>query len=121
MGHGRSLPGQALRLRVQGRLVALVPVKARVDGIGEGGHRRELEVVGVVLGRFGGRTPAGPVVAPVDPYRRQSLALGRHVVVEQALRHVEQLVTVDTEFGERRVEGLGSGWPPACTRRRPRP
>ena len=73
-----------------------------------------------VAGRLRGGAPAVAVVTPVDPHRRQALALGRDVVVEQALGDVEQL-----GCGPRRARaawrpGRGSGSRPACRRRRPR-
>src|SRR5664280_1472687 len=71
-----------------------------VDGVGERTHRREGPVRGHVSGRGRCGAPAGVGVTAVDPHRRQARGLGRHVVVEQALRHVQQLPLADPEPGE---------------------
>jgi hypothetical protein len=75
-------------------------VEGPVGGVGEGGHGRELEVAGPLLRRFGRGSPAGAVVAAVDPDRRQAFTLGRNMVVEQALRDVHQVRTGQAEFAE---------------------
>jgi len=43
-------------------------------------------------------------VTAIDPDRRQAFPLGRNVIVEQALGHVQQLGAVDAELGKRGVE-----------------
>src|SRR5262245_22361904 len=55
----------------------------------EGRNGRKLHGVAVFLIGFGCGTPSWAVVAAVDPDRCQAVALCRHVVVGQALRHVQ--------------------------------
>jgi hypothetical protein len=76
-----------------------------VDSVCEVGHRVELQIEGPLCGGFRGRSPAGAVVAAVDPDRRQTFPLGRDVIVEQALRDMQQPTAIHAEAGERGVEG----------------
>ena len=88
-----ALSGSAVR--------GLCVAERLVDGVGEVGHRVELLVVGPLLSGFGSGSPAGAVVTAVDPDRRQAFPLDRDVVVEQALRDVQEVGAGQPEFGVR--------------------
>ena len=75
-------------------------------GCSEGGHRREGPVRTHGGSRGGRRAPARAVVPTVDPHRVQPDRLGGHVVVEQALGHVQQAVRGDAEVDDCRGERL---------------
>ena len=93
-----------------------------VDGVGErrpSRGARGRRTTG--SSRLPRRAPAGAVVAAVDPHRRQPLALRWHVIVEQALRDVQQLGRAPARGREARRRARRSGSRRACRRRRPRP
>ena len=63
-------------------------------------------------GRGRGGSPAGPVVAAVDPGSGQPGCAGRDVVVEQALGGMQQLALGHAEppgLGQQGVEVAGDG------------
>src|SRR5665647_3899215 len=89
----------------QGEVVESARVGS-IDCIGESGHRGERPVRRDGRRRFWGRTPARLRMTAIDPYRRQTGCLGRHVVVEQALRDVQQLALADAQASRLRSERL---------------
>jgi hypothetical protein len=72
----------------------------------EGLHRWEFHCVTEFLGRRGSGPPSGAVVAAIDPYRRNAVALRRDMVVEQALRDVQVAIARHVQLIECAAEGF---------------
>ncbi len=82
-------------------------------------HARE---GGVGLGICGrGRAGAGAAAAPVDPHRAEAELLRRHVVVEQALRHVEDALARHADRLEGELEPSRARLVAPCRLRRDDP
>src|SRR6202521_4030620 len=65
--------------------------------LGQGSHAFEAEIILRRIGRLRGRAPALFGVAPVDPNGSQAVLVRRRVVVEQALRGVNDVLAIEAE------------------------